>query len=59
MQGTIHRQWSDLDHLLAQFWESHTIHPNVVFTKQGIGDCIEGYLREITRREIIDLVECP
>jgi hypothetical protein len=35
------------------------IRPKVVFINQVIGDRVKGYLREITRRGIIDLVECP
>ena len=55
--GTIYRQWSDLDHLLVQFWESHMIRPKVVIMNRFIGDHVKGYLQETTRREIVDLVE--
>jgi hypothetical protein len=55
---TMHRQWVDLDHLLVQFWESRSIRPKVVFTKQGMGDYVKRILKETTGRGIIDLVEC-
>jgi hypothetical protein len=57
--ATIKRQWLDFDHLLAQFWESRSIRPKVIFSKQDIGDNIKRYLPEITRRGIIDLDKCP
>jgi len=55
-------QWLDLDRLLVQFWESRSIRPMVVRTMPGDErwdgeDCIGSLLPEITRREIIDLIE--
>ena len=56
-------QWSDLDRLLVQLWESHPIRPvAVVFTKwvgelKKMRDWIGRLLPEITKRGVIDIVE--
>ena len=55
-------QWLDLDHLLAQLWESHFIRPRIISMtpdeEQGTRrDSIGCLLPEITTRGIIDLVE--
>jgi hypothetical protein len=56
------RQWFALDHLLVQVWESRSIRPRATFTDKegmrGMRDCIGGLLPEITKRGIIDLVDC-
>jgi len=53
-------QWSDLDHLLVQFWESHSIRPRVgckgLRERSNTGYCIGCLLPETTKRGIVDLV---
>ena len=58
-------EWSGLDYLLVQFWESRSIRPRIVYPtlkeeKRSVclRDSIGCLLPEITGREIIDLVEC-
>jgi len=56
---TSYRQWLDLDHLLGQLWESHSLRPKVTYNKYRDGTgrcCVGGFLPEVTRREIADLV---
>jgi len=56
---TGYRQWLDLDHLLVQLWESHSVRPKVTHYeyRDGTGRrCVSGFLPEVTRREIADLV---
>ena len=54
-----HGQRLNLDRLLVQVWESRSIHPRVIFTEeQGMGDCIESLLQEMTKQGVIDLVGC-
>ena len=60
--GATYRQWSDLDRLLVQFWESRSIRPKVIRStpskeNSAMGECIEYLLPEITRRGILDLVD--
>ena len=57
----IRQQWSELDSLLVQFWESHSIRPRVAWgssawNRQDQMDVIEYLLPEAARREIVDLV---
>ena len=54
--------WSDLDHHLAQFWESRSITPEVVLTAakgntQGARVCVGLLLPGVTTRGMIDLVD--
>jgi hypothetical protein len=52
----VHGQWPDLDRLLIQFWESHSIRPKVIFTAEhGVEDSIGSLLPEITKRGIVDV----
>jgi len=58
----IYEQWLDLDRLLVQFWESHSIRPRLVRTTpaQETPDaerCIGRLLPEVTKRGIAELVE--
>ncbi|KAF9644813.1 hypothetical protein BDM02DRAFT_843031 [Thelephora ganbajun] len=52
-------QWLNLDRLLVQFWESHSIRTKVVCETpgQGVGEHIGRLLPEVTKRGTIDLVE--
>ena len=51
-------QWSDIDRLLVQFWESRLIRPKVVCPMvQDVRDLVGWLLPEITKRGLIDLVE--
>lgn len=57
---TSYNQWLDLDHLLAQLWESHSIRPKVTYFRHRGGTgrcCVGGFLPEVTRRDIADLVK--
>ena len=59
----IFRQWSDLDRLLVQIWESRSIRPKVILAaniwegKEDAGTCVGYLLPEVTKRGIIDLVQ--
>jgi len=57
----IRQQWLELDSLLVQFSESHSIRPGVTWGSPAWNmrdriDIIELLLPEATRREILDLV---
>lgn len=61
---TTYGRWSDLDHLLIQFWESRSIHLKITYTcasqderKEAI-NCVSCLLPKVTGRRVIDLVEC-
>ena len=47
-------RWLDLDRLLVQLWESHSIRPKVIWTggEQDAKDCAGFLLPGITRRGI-------
>ena len=58
---TVYREWQDLDHVLVQFWASHSIRPKVVC---GMGEkasylvaLVPTLLPELTRRRMADLRE--
>ena len=56
--------WSDLDHLLMQFWESRFTRTELGFTKPpksvgGMMGLAKFLLPELTKGGIIDLVEEP
>jgi hypothetical protein len=59
--GTVHQEWQDLDHLLVQFWNSHSIRPKFTYEADKEGDDLRAFapslLPELTRRGIVDLVE--
>lgn len=52
-------EWLDLDRLLAQLWESRSIRLKVISTArnegQGMKNCIESLLPEITKRDWVSL----
>jgi len=55
----VSRRWSDLDHLLVEFWESRSIRPRVGCKRLGekqqyMDYCIGCLLPEITKRGIVD-----
>lgn len=57
---TIYKGWLDLDRLLVQLWESHSIRPKVMTATsgekmRGTKYCIKRLLPEMTRRGLIDL----
>jgi len=61
-QETIRRQGLDLDRLLVQIWESHSIHPRMTcgvpaWDEEGVKGPIDWLLPEVARRGIMDLVE--
>ena len=57
--GSVSDWWLDLDHLLVQFWESHSIRPNITCVmlnkEKEIRECMGHLLPETTERGIIDL----
>ena len=59
---TEYGHWLELDRVLAQLWESHSIRPRVLhFAPSGekereSNSCVHALLPEITRRGIADLV---
>ena len=58
-----YQEWQDLDHLLVQFWTSHSIRPRVRYVAGREGKDLRGdaprLLPELTRRGLVDLVETP
>jgi hypothetical protein len=58
-----YRQWLELDHLLVQLWESHSICLKVLYYapsgKEGemASSCVNSLLPEVTSRGIADFVE--
>ena len=60
--GAVCQQWLDLDHLLVQLWESHSIRPRVISetpigARPDMRECFQLLTPEVTRRGIIDLVK--
>ena len=57
--GSVLDRWLDLDHLLVQFWELHSICPNITCVmlneEKEIRDSMGQLLLETTERGIIDL----
>lgn len=55
------QEWQDLDRLLVQFWTSHSIRPQIVYSPNSGGrdtrDRVRSLLPELTRRGLVDLVE--
>jgi len=59
----IFRQWSELDRLLVQLWESHSIRPKVIYMTlrdetEGTRDFVQRLLPATTTIGMTDLVEC-
>ena len=58
---TVHREWQELDHLLVQFWTSHSIRPLAIYDpvegRKDMRDHAPSLLPELTRRGLLDLVE--
>jgi len=55
-------EWKGLDRLLVQFWITHSIRPQIMYRagsngRKDLGDCAKGLLPELTRKELVDLVE--
>jgi hypothetical protein len=52
------REWSELDHLLARLWESHSIRPKVLYRmgEENARSCMESLLPEVSRRGVLDLI---
>ena len=49
-------EWQDLDHLLVQFWTSHSIRPKLVDGKKHLKDLTPTLFPELTRRGLLDIV---
>ena len=63
---TLRTPWSDLDSLLVQFWESHSIRMKISHQRpgsedegRGLVDWSEYLLPESTERGVVDVVEGP
>ena len=60
---TIYQGWLELDAVLAQLWESHSIHSELVHfvpgwaEGRGAGRLVESLLPEATTRDIINLIK--
>jgi len=54
-------EWQDLDRLLVQFWTSHSISPQMMYTpwegRKEPRDCVPSLLPELIRRGLVDLVK--
>ena len=60
MGESIYMQWLELDRLLVELWETHTIHLEVLYYEypDGMGrHCVGSVLPEVTKRGIADLVK--
>jgi hypothetical protein len=58
-EEAVRTQWSELDHLLTQLWESHSIRPKVLYNipPQRARIRVGALLPETMTRGIVDLVE--
>ena len=61
VEGPVLQEWQDLDRLLVQFWNSHSIRPEITY-EAGKGHnawsvLSQTLLPEVTRRGLFDLVE--
>jgi hypothetical protein len=60
---TAYQEWLDLDRLLVNLWESHSIRPKVLYTANPEKDGgrartrMKSLLPELTTREIVELIE--
>jgi hypothetical protein len=58
---TVYQEWQDLDHLLVQFWASHSIHPKIKYEVWGEGSNFRALapslIPELMRRRAVDLLE--
>ena len=48
-------EWRDLDHLLVQFWTSHSIRPKFVDASEYFKGLIPTLFPELTRRGLLDI----
>ena len=54
-------QWVNLDRVLIQLWESHGVRTKAVYAgmrKAEVRESLRVLLPEITKREVIELVDC-
>ena len=49
-------EWQDLDHLLVQFWTSHSIRPQLFDSANHLEGFIQTLFPELTRRSLLDVV---
>ena len=60
IEGTVREEWQDLDRSLVQFWTSHSIRPQVIYSPvsgvKDIRDHASNLLPELTRRGLVDIV---
>ena len=58
----VRHQWQDLDQLLVRFWTSHSIRPIITYgagaRRKDMRDYASSLLPELSRRGLVDLVEC-
>jgi hypothetical protein len=57
---TVHQEWQDLDRVLVQFWNSHSIRPEITYEVDKRGNDLRAFaptlLPELTRRGLVNLV---
>jgi hypothetical protein len=58
---TVYQEWQDLDRVLVQFWNSHSIRPEITCEVDKRGNYLRAFaptlLPELTRRGLVNLVE--
>ena len=53
-----HREWGDLDRLLAQLWTSHSIRPTITFdSERKMIGLVPELLPELTKEGAVDVFE--
>jgi hypothetical protein len=61
VEGPVLQEWQDLDRLLIQFWDSHSIRPEITYEavkgQNAWRVLSQTLLPEVTRRGLFDLVE--
>jgi len=62
IQAGIPSWWGDLDLTLVRLWESNAVATRIMYTARRVGpgarEYVEQSLPEMTRRGIVELVEC-
>ena len=55
LDGMDHQEWVDLDRLLLQFWNSHSIRPKVHYLKRHLNNYTPILFTELTIRGLLDV----
>ena len=51
----VHQEWVDLDHLLLQFWTSHSIRPKVVYVMRQLDNYTPLMFPEVVKKGVLDI----